>query len=79
MIFHFSKIAFRNHLKHKVQSVISLLSLAIAFACVSLAGFWSHYEQTYDSFLPEYKNIYKVAFKHVQRRGLAERKRQVLG
>ena len=63
MIFHFSKIAFRNHLKHKVQSVISLLSLAIAFACVSLAGFWSHYEQTYDSFLPEYKNIYKVAFK----------------
>lgn len=57
---HYLKIAFRNHSKHKVQSIISLLSLAVAFACVSLAAYWSHYGQTYDSFLPGYDRIYKV-------------------
>ena len=61
MIYHYFKIAFRNHSKHKIQSAISLLSLAIAFASVSLAAFWTHYEQTYDSFLPGYDRIYKVA------------------
>ena len=63
MFFHYFKIAYRNHSKHKIQSIISLLSLAIAFACVSLAGFWTHYEQTYDSFLPDYERIYKIANK----------------
>ena len=63
MFFHYLKIAYRNHSKHKIQSIISLLSLAIAFACVSLAGFWTHYEQTYDSFLPDYERIYKIANK----------------
>ena len=60
MFFHYFKIAYRNHSKHKIQSIISLLSLAIAFACVSLATYWSHYGQTYDSFLPGYNRIYKV-------------------
>lgn len=61
MFFHYLKIAYRNHSKHKIQSITSLLSLAIAFACVSLAGFWNNYEQTYDSFLPDYERIYKIA------------------
>ena len=60
MTLHFLKVAFRNHSKHKIQSIISLFSLAVAFACVSLAIYWSHYEQTYDSFLPDYERIYKV-------------------
>ena len=60
MFFHYLKIAYRNHSKHKIQSIISLLSLAIAFACVSLAAYWNHYGQTYDSFLPNYNRIYKV-------------------
>ena len=60
MLLHYFKIAFRNHSKHKIQSIVSLLSLAIAFACLSLATYWSHYGQTYDSFLPGYERIYKV-------------------
>ena len=63
MITHYLKIAIRNHSKHKAQSIISLFSLAIAFALVSLATYWIHYEQTYDSFLPDYDRIYKVAYK----------------
>ena len=63
MFFHYLKIAYRNHSKHKIQSIISLLSLAIAFACVSLAAYWTRYEQTYDSNLSNYNHIYKIAFK----------------
>ena len=63
MIAHCLKTAIRNHSKYRVQSIISLLSLAIAFACVSLATYWIHYEQTFDSFLPGYDRIYKVANK----------------
>ena len=63
MLLHYLKVAFRNHSKHKVQSIISLLSLATAFACLSLATYWMHYEQSYDSFVPNYENIYMVSQK----------------
>lgn len=63
MIIHYIKIAFRSYLNNKTQSLITLFSLAIAFALVSLAGYWSHYEQTYDSFLNSYKNIYLIGKK----------------
>ena len=65
ILFHYFKVAFRNHLQHKTQSVISLFSLAIAFACVSLAIYWNHYEQTYDSFLTHYDRIYQVGYKGI--------------
>ena len=64
MIFHYFKIAYRNHTKHKIQSIISLFSIAIAFAMVSVAIYWIHYEQTYDSFLSGYNQIYKIANKN---------------
>ena len=63
MIIHYIKIAFRSYLNNKTQSLITLFSLAIAFALVSLAGYWSHYEQTYDSFLDGYRNIYLIGKK----------------
>ena len=60
MLIHYIKIAFRSYLNNKTQSLITLFSLAIAFALVSLSSYWSHYEQTYDSFLNSYKNIYLI-------------------
>ena len=60
MILHYFKVALRNHLRYKVQSAITLFSLAVAFALVSLAAYWSVYEQTYDSFLPGYERIYQI-------------------
>ena len=49
MIQHYFKIAFRNLLKYKMQSIISIIGLAIGFTCFALANLWIHYEMTYDS------------------------------
>ena len=48
MIQHYLKIVFRNILKHKTQSIISIVGLAIGLACFALSTFWIQYEMTYD-------------------------------
>lgn len=63
MILHFVKIAFRNHIRQKTQSLITLLSLAISFAFVALATYWNHYEHSYDSFLADSDRIYMIGSK----------------
>nr|WP_186972101.1 ABC transporter permease [Bacteroides intestinalis] len=50
MIFHYFKIAFRNILKYKTQSVISMIGLAVGFTCFALSNLWIHYETTYDNY-----------------------------
>lgn len=50
MITHYLKIAFRNLMKYKTQSVISILGLAVGFVCFAFATLWIHYETTYDSY-----------------------------
>ena len=50
MIRHYLKIACRNLLKYKIQSIISILGLAIGFTCFALAVLWIRYEMTYDTF-----------------------------
>lgn len=49
MITHYFKIAFRNLLKYKSQSAISIIGLAVGFVCFALSSLWIHYEMTYDS------------------------------
>ena len=41
MIQHYFKIAFRNILKYKAQSIISILGLAVGFTCFALATLWT--------------------------------------
>ena len=50
MITHDLKVAFRNLLKYKTQTAISLLGLAAGFTCFALSAIWIHYEMTYDTF-----------------------------
>lgn len=50
MIQHYFKIAFRNILKYKTQSIISILGLAVGFTYFALANLWIHYEMTYDAY-----------------------------
>ena len=50
MITHNLKVAFRNLLKYKTQSIISVLGLAVGFTCFALSAIWIHYEMTYDTF-----------------------------
>ena len=68
MFTHYFKVAIRNLFAHKTQTLVSLFGLAIAFACVSLAAYWNHYERTYDSFQDNADRIYcireKIAIKY---------------
>lgn len=60
MIKHYLKVAVRNLLKYKTQSLISILGLAVGFACMSLSVYWNHYETTYDAFQKNADRIYRV-------------------
>lgn len=60
MIQHYLKMAFRNILKHKTQSIISIVGLAIGLACFALSTFWIQYEMTYDNFHRDAERIYLV-------------------
>lgn len=60
MIIHYLKIAWRNLLKYKTQSVISILGLAIGFTAFSFTMSWIRYEMGYDSHNPNADRIYKV-------------------
>lgn len=60
MITHYLKIAFRNLLKYKTQTVISLFGLAIGFVCFTLSVLWIHYEMTYDDFHEGADQIYCI-------------------
>ena len=61
MITHYLKIALRNLLKYKTQSVVSVLGLAVGFVCFTLSTLWVNYEMTYDSFHPDAERIYLVS------------------
>lgn len=60
MLQHYIKIALRNLLKYKLQSIISLIGLAIGFICFALATLWIQYEQTYDAFHDGADRLYLV-------------------
>ena len=64
MVFHYIKVAVRNYLAHKTQTLVSLLGLAIAFVCVSLAAYWNYYERTYDFFQENADRIYRIRCKN---------------
>ena len=60
MITHNLKIAWRNLLKYKTQSVISILGLAIGFTAFSFTLSWIRYEQGYDKHIPDANQIFKI-------------------
>ena len=60
MITHYLKVAVRNLLKYKTQTIISVLGLAVGFTCIALSIYWNHYEMSYDSFLKDIQQIYRV-------------------
>lgn len=58
MIHHYLKVAFRNMLKYRTQSLISIIGLSVGFVCFTLASLWAYYEQTYDNFHEGADRIY---------------------
>ncbi|MDD3038579.1 ABC transporter permease [Bacteroides sp.] len=60
MILHYLKIAFRNLIKYKTQSLVSIVGLAVGFTCFAFSVLWIRYEMTYDTFHEGADNIYMV-------------------
>ena len=58
MIEHNFKLAWRQLVKYRLQSVVSIVSLAIGFACFALASMWIKYETTYDAFHKDADRMY---------------------
>ncbi|WP_436414337.1 ABC transporter permease [Petrimonas sp.] len=61
MLLHYLKIAWRNLLKYKTQTIVSILGLAIGFTAFSFTMSWIRYEMGYDSHNPDRDRIYMVA------------------
>jgi len=59
-------IAFRNLLKHKGFSLLNIFGLAIGMAVFLLIAQYVKFEKSYESFLPNAENIYRVALERYQ-------------
>ena len=60
MITHYLKVAVRNLLKYKTQTIISILGLAVGFVCFALSAFWIEYESTYDHYRKDVEQLYMI-------------------
>lgn len=60
MLSHYLKLAFRNLRKHWIQSLVGILGIAFAIACLVPSVYWMDYETSYDAFYPDSQDIYRV-------------------
>ena len=58
MLLHNLSMAMRQLTKYKLQTLLSLVGLAVGFTCFALSSLWWRYETTYDAFHPEAENLY---------------------
>ena len=58
MLIHYLSLAWDQLKKYRLQSAVSIVSLAIGFACFALASMWIKYETTYDAFHKDADRIY---------------------
>jgi len=63
MLIHYLKIAWRNLLKYKAQSVISIVGLSISFTAFTFTLSWIRYERGYDKHIPDAERIFRVFVK----------------
>ena len=60
MLKHYIVIALRNFIKYKLQSIVSIVGLAIGLVCFAYGINWLKYETSYNGFYPQSKQIYMV-------------------
>lgn len=60
MIRHYFTIASRNFIKYKLQTLISVIGLAIGLVCFTYGMKWLEYETSYDGFYPKSKQMYTL-------------------
>ncbi|HMQ49942.1 MAG TPA: ABC transporter permease [Saprospiraceae bacterium] len=61
MLHHYLLIALRNLLKQKLFSGLNIVGLAIGIAVFLLIALYVHFERSYESFLPQADDLYRVA------------------
>ena len=61
MMTHELKVAWRNLLKYKVQTVVTLVGWALGLACLALSAYWLRYERTFDTGHPGADRLYMLA------------------
>ncbi len=54
------KVAFRNFMRHKTHTLITLVGLSIGMACTLLILLYVNYEMSYDGFQLNKENLYRV-------------------
>lgn len=54
------KIAFRNLLKNKMQSIISILGLGIGLGCIMILGVLLIHEHSFDRFIPNSQTAFRL-------------------
>lgn len=62
MIKHYFTVAFRNLLRYRTQTLISIIGLTVGLTCFSLSLFWLEYEKSYDNFHSKADRIYSVQY-----------------
>src|SRR5689334_2681429 len=60
MLRNYFKTAWRNIIRSKGYSLLSISGLATGMAVTLLIGLWVYHEYSYDRFLPNYTQLYKV-------------------
>ena len=58
MLLHYLVMALSQLTKYKLQTLLSLIGLAVGFTCFALSSLWWRYDTTYDAFHPEAENLY---------------------
>ena len=66
MLKNYLRIAFRSLLRHKGFSILNIAGLAIGMAVFLLIAQYVWFERSYESFLPEADNIYRLALERFQ-------------
>ncbi|MDR1169493.1 MAG: ABC transporter permease, partial [Prevotellaceae bacterium] len=73
MIKHYLKVSFRNLWKYKSQTLISVIGMAVGFACFAMSALWIRYEMTYDTSHKNADRLYRVSVKNMRGPGLTPR------
>ena len=58
MLSHYIKISFRELLKYRTQSIVSIIGLGVGFTAFILGGYWLRWETHFDNFHPEADRLY---------------------
>jgi len=65
MFKNYLKTAWRNLVQNKVYSLLNILGLAAGMAVALLIGLWVNYQLSYDRFLPNHDNVFKVGKQYI--------------